>query len=54
MGASETERQYTEDEMQTYASSLLDPDFWEAVTGVFELIEAPEMEFPGDVNSGGI
>jgi hypothetical protein len=55
MGGSETERQYTEDEMQTYAVALLDPDTWTGITGVFEILEdgKPSIEFPGDVNAGG-
>ncbi len=54
LGAAETERQYTQDEMQDFLETVLDPKFWEDIVGVFGVDEGGEPEMAlGDVTRTG-
>lgn len=43
LGASETERQWTEDEMQTHLASLLDPDWWRVAGYVYDVPQSQDV-----------
>ena len=43
-GSTETEQDYVLGNMQTEASTILDPEWWSSIAGVFAIDEEPKLE----------
>ena len=44
LGSNETEQDYLLGAAQTESVSILDPEYWETITGVFAIDEEPKLE----------